>query len=179
MLVALLALLAKRRDHVPKRTQALVNRLRLPQAIFILARSTSVEPFRAGKIDEVQRALAPLARVRVRAADAEREHRVRAGRALVHQRCGDGPPRVGEREQGAHLRGRREGFHDDIGDARVALFVLDLMLLLVELTLAEQIIDRFVVLECELMSSRIRGEDSKYRRFRGIGLPLCIPSLWP
>ena len=146
MLVALLALLSKRSDDVSKRAQALVDVLRLPQTVLVPPCAARVQPLAAGEVDQVQRALAHLARVRVRAADAQREHRVRARGALVHERRRDRAPRVGRGEEGADLGGRAELLDYDVRDSRRPLLVLDLVLLLVEFTLSEEVVDGFVVL---------------------------------
>ena len=78
MFVALVALLPKCGDDVPQRAQALVDILRLPQPVFVLPGTACVQPFAAGEVDQIQRALAHLARVRIRAADTQREHGMRA-----------------------------------------------------------------------------------------------------
>ena len=77
VLVAFLALLSQRGDHIAQRAQALVDVLRLPQPIFVLTSATRIQPLTSGKVDEVQRALARLSSMCVGAADAQREHRVR------------------------------------------------------------------------------------------------------
>lgn len=147
MLVPLLALLPERGNHVPERAQALVDVLRLLQPVLVVPRTARVQALAPREIDEVQRALACLARVRVRALDPEREDGVAARGALVHERRGDGAPRLRECEQRAHLRRRVERLDDDVRNARAALVVLDLVLLFVELALAEEVVDRLVVLD--------------------------------
>ena len=154
MLVALFALLSKRGNNVPKRTQALINALRLPQPLLIAPRAALLQPLAPRKVDEVQAALAALARERVLAADAEGEDRVRARGTLVHERRGYATPGLREGEQGADLRGRGE--RDDV-DVRHPCregfgVVLDFVFLLVEVVLAQEVVDGFVVLEGESSS---------------------------
>jgi hypothetical protein len=105
MFVALLALLSKRSDDISQRAQALIDILRLPQAIFVLPSPARIQPLAASKVDQIQRAFAHLAGVRVRAADAQREHGMRARGALIHQSCCDYAPRVCHREERADLGG--------------------------------------------------------------------------
>ena len=92
MLVALLALLSKRSDDISQRAQALIDVLRLPQPLLVLPGAARVQPLAAGEVDQVQRAVAHLASVRVRAADAQREHGMRARGAFVHQSRRDCAP---------------------------------------------------------------------------------------
>ena len=147
MLVALLALLPKRSDDISERAEALIDILRLPQTILVLPSTARVEPLTAGEVDEVQRALAHLAGVRVGAADAQREDGVRARGALIHQRRRNRASRVCRREQRADLCRRAERLDYDVRDARRTPFlVLDLVLLLVEFAFSEEVIDGFVVL---------------------------------
>ena len=174
MLVALLALLPERGDDVSQRAQALVDVLRLPQPLLVLPRTARVQPLAAGEVDQVQRAVAHLARVRVGAADAQRKHGVRARGALVHQGRCDRAPRVCCGEEGADLCGRAEWLDYDVRDARRPFLVLDLVFLLVEFTFSEEVIDGFVVLCCALRCSIY--DTSGYVRFQGIGLRGCIPS---
>ena len=105
MFIALLALLSKRSDNISQRAQALIDILRLPQPFFMLPSSAGIQPLAAGKVDQIQRAFAHLAGVHVRAADAQREHGMRARGALVHQSCRDCAPRVCHREERADLGG--------------------------------------------------------------------------
>jgi hypothetical protein len=147
VLVTLVTLLPERSDNISERAQALINVLRLPQAVLVLPSAARVEPLAAGEIDEVQRAHAYLAGVRVGAADPQREDRVRARGALVHQRRCDRAPRIGRREQRADLCGRAEWLDHHVRDARgTPFFVLDLMLLLVEFAFSQEVSDGFVVL---------------------------------
>ena len=184
MLIALpLALLAQRSNNVPQRTQALINALRLPQPLHIAPRTALLQPLAPRKVDEVQAALAALARERVLAADAEGEDRVRARGALVHERRGDGAAALREREEGADLR--RGGERDDVrvGDGRAPGFgvVLDVVPLLVELALAEEVVDRLVVLRVRMSGldeRREHGGGGGYVRSRGTGLPSCTASLY-
>jgi hypothetical protein len=117
-----------------------------------------IQPLAAGEVDQIQRALAHLSGMRVRAADAQREHGVRARRALVHQRRRDRAPRVCHRKESANLGGRAELLDYDVGDARRPFLVLDLVLLLVELTFSEEVIDGFVILCTGSVRYRIRGQ---------------------
>jgi hypothetical protein len=71
----------------------------------------------------------------------QREHGVRAGRALVHERRRDRALRVCRGGQRAHLRGRTESLHHDVRDSRRTLFVLDLVPFLVEFAFAEEFVD--------------------------------------
>lgn len=107
MLIALaLALLAQRSDNVPKRTQALVDALRLLQPVLIARCPALLESLAAREVDKVQAALARLTRECVLAADAKREDGVRARGTLVHERRRDRAPALRKREEGADLRGR-------------------------------------------------------------------------
>ena len=74
MFVALLALLSKCSDDISQRAQALIDTLRLPQPFFMIPGPAGIQPLAASKVDQIQRAFARLAGVRVRAADTEREH---------------------------------------------------------------------------------------------------------
>ena len=147
MLVALVALLSQRGDDVTQRTQALVDILRLPQPVLVLTSSARIQPLASGKVDQIQCALARLSSMRIGAADAQREHRMRARRALVHERRRNCAPRICQRKERANLRGRAEWLHDDVGDAGRAFLVFDLVLLLVELALSEEVVDGFVILD--------------------------------
>ena len=144
--VTLVALLSQCSDNIAQRAQALVDVLRLPQPILVLPSAARIQPLASGKVDEIQCTLACLSGMRVGAADAQREHRVRARRALVHERRRDRAPRIRQRKERANLSGRAEWLHDDVGDARRAFLVLDLVLLLVELALSEEVVDGFVIL---------------------------------
>lgn len=53
--------------------------------------------------------------------------------------------------------------------------VFDLVLLFVKVVFPEEVVDRFVVLWIELED---RGRKKRDPRFREIGLPFGIPSLW-
>jgi hypothetical protein len=55
-------------------------------------------------------------------------------------------PGVGDTEEGGNRRGRRQRHHVHISDTSIGLVVIDLMLLLVELTLAKEVVDCFVIL---------------------------------
>ena len=99
MLVTLVALLSKRSDDISQRAQTLIDILCLSQPFFILARPTGIQPLAASKVDQIQRAFAHLAGVRVRATDAQREHGMRARGALVYQSCRDCASRVCHREE--------------------------------------------------------------------------------
>ena len=137
MLIALVALLPKSGDDIPQRAQTLVDVLRLPQPVFVLPGTACVQPLATGEVDQIQRALAHLAGVCVRAADAQREHRMRARGALVHQSRRDRTPRVCHCEKRVNL-GRRAEFLDySVCDARRPLLVLDLVFLLVEFTFSQ------------------------------------------
>lgn len=92
MFVALLALLSKRGNDISQRAQALIDILRLPQPFFMLPSPAGIQTLAASKVDQIQRAFADLAGVRVRATDAQREHGMRARGALVHQSCRDCAP---------------------------------------------------------------------------------------
>ena len=71
MLVALaFTLLAQRSDNIAKSTQALVDALRLLQSVLIARGAALLEPLTTREIDEVQAALARLARERIFTADA-------------------------------------------------------------------------------------------------------------
>jgi len=105
MFVALVALLSQRSDDISQRAQALINILSLPQPFFMLPSPAGIQPLAASKVYQIQRAFAHLAGVRVRTADAQREHGMRARGALVHQSCRDCAPRVCHREQRADLGG--------------------------------------------------------------------------
>jgi hypothetical protein len=151
----LLALFPKRSNNIPQRTQALIDALRLPDPLLLRAvRKAHIQPLAPRQIHEIQAALAPLPGARapvhadVHAADAQREHRVRARRALVHQRRRNAAPRLRDREQRPHLRRRRQRHDLHVGHARAARLrvVFDLVFLLVEFTLAQEVVDRFVVL---------------------------------
>ena len=79
MLIRLpLSLLSQRRNHIAQRAQALVDILRLPQPILIVRSATLLETLAARKVNEVEAALACLAREHVLAHDAQREDAVRA-----------------------------------------------------------------------------------------------------
>ena len=118
MLVALLALLPERGDDISERAQALVDVLRLPQPLLVLPSAARVQPFAASEIDQIQRARTHLARMRIGAADAKREHGVRARGALVHQGRRNRPPRVCRGEEGADLCRRTQWLDYDVRDAR-------------------------------------------------------------
>ena len=118
MLVALVALLPKRGDDVSQRAQALVDVLRLPQPLLVLPSPARVQPLAAGEVNQIQRALAHLAGMCVRAADAQREHGMRARGALVHQCRRDHAPRVCYRDEGADLGWRAELLDYGVCDAR-------------------------------------------------------------
>ena len=77
MFVALLTLFSERGDDISQRAQALIDILRLTQPFFMLPSPARIQPLAASKVDQIQRAFAHLAGVRVRAADAQREHGMR------------------------------------------------------------------------------------------------------
>ena len=103
MLVVLVALLSKCSDDISQRAQALVDVLRLPQTFLVLPGAACVQPLAASEVDQIQRALANLAGVRVRAADAQREHGMRPRGAFVHQSRRNRAPRVCYCEERANL----------------------------------------------------------------------------
>lgn len=146
MFVALLTLLAQCRDNIAQRAQAPIDILRLPQSVLVRAGSARVQTLAASEVDEVERTLAALARENVGAEHAEREDRVRARRALVHECRSNRPARLRQAEQRANLECGAERYYVHVGDARAGLVVLDLMLLLVELAVPEKIIHGFIVL---------------------------------
>jgi hypothetical protein len=176
VLVALVALLPKRSDDISERAEALIDILRLPQTILVPPSAARVEPLAAGEVDEVQRALTHLAGVRVGAADAQSEDRVRTRGALVHQRRRNRTSRVCRREQRADLCGRAERLDYDVRDARRTPFlVLDLVLLFVEFAFSEEVIDGFVVLWFGLKVLYLCTQ-MDYVRSQETGLPGCIPN---
>lgn len=139
MLVALpLTLLSQSSNNIAQRAQALVNALRLLQPVSVARSATLLKPLATSKVDKVQTTLACLARQRVLTANAEREHRVRAGGSLVHECCRNGATALGEREESTNLRRGRQRDDIHVGDGRAAglRVVFDLVLLLVEFALA-------------------------------------------
>ena len=99
MLVTLLALLSQSSDDITQRAQALVDVLSFPQPVLVFTSAARIQPLASGEVDQIQRALARLSGMRVGTADAQREHRVRTRRALVHERCRNRAPRICERKE--------------------------------------------------------------------------------
>ena len=76
---------------------------------------------------------------------------MRARRSLVHERARDSPTGLSNGKKGANLIGRRERDNINVCDGCPArLVVLDLVLLLVELSLAKQVVDSFIILRIRL-----------------------------
>ncbi len=142
---ALLAL-AQRTDDVAETAEAAVDVLRLLEAI---ARAAGMaEAFAAGEIDEVEGALALLARDGILARQFEDEDGVRPGRALVGLGGGDGAVGGGATEDGLDFGGRVELDGGDFGDGGLGAgrVVADLVFLLVELLRpAEEVVQILVV----------------------------------
>ena len=128
---ALLAL-AQRTDDVAETAEAAVDVLRLLEAI---ARAAGMaEAFAAGEIDEVEGALALLARDGILARQFEDEDGVRPGRALVGLGGGDGAVGGGATEDGFDFGGGVEVDGGDVCDGGFAFLhvVTDFVFLFVE-----------------------------------------------
>lgn len=152
-----LTLLAQGCDDIAQSTQASIDVLCLFQPVLVASCAALLEPLTSRQVDEVQATLARLASRRIFSVDTEREHGVRARRALVHQRGRNCAPGLGDGKQSAHLRGGGEANDVRVGDSRTTGLgiMLDVMLLLVELALAKKVVDGLIVLRRALSKGSI------------------------
>src|SRR5882762_3028888 len=103
MFISFISLLPQSPNDIPKRTQTLINTLRLPQPLLIPANPTLFQPLTPSQIHQIQAPLTPLSSHPVPPTYPQYKHRMGAGRTFVHQCRGDAAPGLGEGEEGTDL----------------------------------------------------------------------------